>query len=207
MALTTYAELKTSVADFLNRTDLTSAIPTFISLAEADFNRKIRHWRMEKRSTAVIDSQYTSPPTDFLEPIRLSMLSGNTSPLEPVSQSQMMEQRQLGQNTSGTPRFYAITDGSIEVYPNPNSDTLTLEMVYYGRPTALSDVNTSNWLLTYYPDAYLYGALVHSAPYLADDSRIQVWASLLNNSISGINSDNESAKYGGVGLKMKARSY
>ena len=41
MALTTYAELKTSVADFLNRTDLTSAIPTFISLAEADLNRKI----------------------------------------------------------------------------------------------------------------------------------------------------------------------
>jgi len=179
MALTTYAELKTSVADFLNRTDLTSAIPTFISLAEADFNRKIRHWRMEKRSTAEMSAQYTAPPADFLEPIRLSMLSGNTSRLEPISQSQMMEQRQLGQNTSGTPRFYAITDGSIEVYPNPNSDDLTVEMVYYGKPT----------------------------PYLADDSRIQVWASLLNNAISGINSDSESAKYGGVGLKMKARSY
>ena len=207
MALTTYAELKTSVADFLNRTDLTSAIPTFISLAEADFNRKIRHWRMEKRSTAEMSAQYTAPPADFLEPIRLSMLSGNTSRLEPISQSQMMEQRQLGQNTSGTPRFYAITDGSIEVYPNPNSDDLTVEMVYYGKPTALSDSNATNWLLTYYPDAYLYGALVHSAPYLADDSRIQVWASLLNNAISGINSDSESAKYSGVGLKMKARSY
>ena len=151
MALTTYAELKTSVADFLNRTDLTSAIPTFISLAEADFNRKIRHWRMEKRSTAEMSAQYTAPPADFLEPIRLSMLSGNTSRLEPISQSQMMEQRQLGQNTSGTPRFYAITDGSIEVYPNPNSDDLTVEMVYYGKPTALSDSNATNWLLTYYP--------------------------------------------------------
>ena len=33
MALTTYTELKASVADWLNRTDLTNVIPDFISLA------------------------------------------------------------------------------------------------------------------------------------------------------------------------------
>jgi len=36
MALTTYTELKASIADWLNRSDLTAAIPDFISLAEAD---------------------------------------------------------------------------------------------------------------------------------------------------------------------------
>ena len=35
MALTTYTELKTSVGDWLNRTDLTTVIPDFIALAEA----------------------------------------------------------------------------------------------------------------------------------------------------------------------------
>ena len=35
MALTTYAELKTSVGDWLNRTDLAAAISDFVSLAEA----------------------------------------------------------------------------------------------------------------------------------------------------------------------------
>ncbi len=35
MALTTYTELKTSIGDWLNRSDLTTAIPDFISLAEA----------------------------------------------------------------------------------------------------------------------------------------------------------------------------
>jgi hypothetical protein len=45
MALTTYAELKTSIADFLNRDDLTSAIPDFITLAEADMQRRVKHWR------------------------------------------------------------------------------------------------------------------------------------------------------------------
>ena len=206
MAITTYAELKSSIADFLNRDDLTSTIPTFISLAEANFNRTVRHWRMEKRSTAIVSTQYTGLPSDFLEPLRFSITSGTTRRLELLSQAQMLDRRQDSHNVTGDPRYYAMTDGSIELLPTPAADR-TLEMVYYASPTSLSDSNTSNWLLTYYPDAYLYGALVHSAPYLADDSRIQVWASLLNNAISGINSDNESAKYGGVGLKMKARSY
>ena len=44
MAITTYDELKTSVADFLNRDDLTSVIPDFITMAEADLNRNVRHY-------------------------------------------------------------------------------------------------------------------------------------------------------------------
>ncbi len=41
MALDTYSGLKTTIADYLNRDDLTSAIPSFITLAEAKFNRKL----------------------------------------------------------------------------------------------------------------------------------------------------------------------
>ena len=54
MALSTYDELKDSVADFLNRSDLTSVIPDFIKMAETDMNRKVRHWRMENRASATI---------------------------------------------------------------------------------------------------------------------------------------------------------
>ena len=57
MALTNYSELKSSIADFLNRDDLTSVIPTFISLAEAQFARDLRHYKMENRATGTIDSQ------------------------------------------------------------------------------------------------------------------------------------------------------
>ena len=73
MALSTYDELKASIADFLNRDDLTSVIPDFIKLAETGMNREVRHWRMEKRATAQLDSQYTALPSDFLEPIRMSL--------------------------------------------------------------------------------------------------------------------------------------
>ncbi|MDG1445854.1 MAG: hypothetical protein P8Q15_05815, partial [Methylophilaceae bacterium] len=62
MAITTYAELKTSITDFLNRDDLDTATPTFISLAEADMQRRVRHWRQEKRSNANLNSRYSDVP-------------------------------------------------------------------------------------------------------------------------------------------------
>lgn len=206
MALTTYDELKDSIADFLNRDDLTSVIPDFITLAEADMNRGLRHWRQEKRSTAEIDTQYSAIPADFMEAIRFYITSNDTSPLELISQSEMVDRRYRSGDTSGKPAFYAVTAGEIEVYPTPDG-TYDAELYYYSRITALSASNTSNWVLEYFPDAYLYGALVHSAPYLKDDARTQVWASLYANALNAINMESEKSKFGGSGRRMKIRSY
>jgi hypothetical protein len=206
MPITTYAELKTNIADFLNRDDLTSVSSTFVSLAEADLNRQIRHWRQEKRSTAEIDTQYSAIPADMLEVIRFYITSGDTRPLELISQAEMLDRKFRNLNTSGQPAYYAVTAGELEVYPVPDG-TYTSELYYFGKTPALSDSNTSNWILEHYPDAYLYGSLIHSAPYLKDDARIQVWAALYQNAIDAINTESEKAKYGGSGRRMKIRNY
>ena len=206
MAITTYAELQTTIANFLDRSDLTSIIPTFIDLCEADMSRKLRHWRMEQRSTAELDTQYSALPADFLEPIRLSITGGSTYTLEMESQAQMSNRRMQNLDTGGRPRFYAMTDGKVEVYPSPDA-TYELEMVYHAKIPALADDATSNWVLSYHPDAYLYGALIHSAPYLVEDTRTQIWSALYQSAVDGINIDNEKAKFGGSGHRMKIRSY
>lgn len=206
MPITTYAELQTAVADFLNRDDLTAVIPTFISLAEVDINRSIRHWRMEKRSTAELDTRYSAIPADFLEVIRFEILSGDMRPIELISQGQMQDRRYRNLNTTGKPAYYAITAGEIEVYPTPDS-TYDVELYYYARTPELSATNTTNWLLEYYPDAYLYGALVHSAPYLQEDNRLQTWAALQQNAFNAINAESEKSKFGGSGRRMKVRAY
>lgn len=206
MAITTYTELKTAIADFLNRDDLSAAVPTFISLAEADMQRKVRHWRMEKRSTAELDTQYSAIPADFVEVIRMYITSGDTKPLELISQGELLDRKRKNLNTSGSPSYYAITAGEIEVFPVPDG-TYDLELYYISRIPALSDSATTNWLLDYFPDVYLYGALVHSAPYLKDDNRVQVWAALYQNAIDAINTSGDSAKFGGSGRRMKIRSY
>ena len=206
MAITTYAELQSNVTDFLNRDDLDAKAPTFISLAESNLSRDIRHWRQEKRSTAQIDTQYSAIPADFLEAVRFYITSGDTRPLELISQAEMLDRKFRNLNTSGQPAYYAITAGEIEVYPVPDG-TYTAELYYMANLPALSDSNTSNWLLQYYPDAYLYGSLIHSAPYLKDDSRLQIWAALYQSAIDGINAESEKSKFGGSGRRMKIRAY
>ena len=206
MAISNYTELQSTIADFLNRDDLTAVIPTFITLAEAEFNRRLRHWRMENRASAEVDSQYSAIPADFLEPIRLHLETSNYRTLELISQSDMQSMRMRNLDTSGEPEYYALTQGEIELYPTPDA-TYDLEMNYYARIPALSGSNATNWLLTYFPDAYLYGALAHSAPYLGEDARMATWAALLQSAIDGIIREGEQAKFGGTGRRMKIRAY
>lgn len=205
MSITTYSELKTSIANWLNRDDLTSVIPDFISLTEADMDRKIRHWRMENRATANIDTRYTELPSDFMEAVRFH-LDVDERPIELVTPLFIQKQRNSNSDSTGRPQYYAIIAGQIEVWPTPDT-TYTGELYYYARTSTLSDSNTSNWILQYFPDTYLYGSLVHSAPYLVDDARAQTWSALYQSAIGGINGNNDKAKFGGSGLRMQINSY
>ena len=206
MALSNYDELKASVADFLNRDDLPSQIPDFITLAETQMNREVRHYRMEKRATAELDTQYTQLPTDFLQPIRFVITAADISTLEQVSALEISKLREANNNTVGRPVNYSILDSSIEVFPAPDT-TYTLELLYYEKIDALNSGNASNWMLSNYPEAYLYGSLMHSAPFLQEDNRITVWAALYEKAINDINTESERSKTSAAGRRIKIRSY
>jgi hypothetical protein len=206
MAITTYAELKASIADFLNRDDLTSVATDFITLAEADINRRVRHWRLEGRATAQVDTQFSALPADFAEALTFHVTSGDLAQIELLSKAEMLKRRKSSSDATGKPAFYAITAGEIEVYPTPDG-TYSTELYYYKRVAALSDSNTTNDILTYFPDVYLYGALVHSAPYLKDDARVAVWGNTYAQTLADINSESEATKFGGSGRRMKIKAY
>jgi hypothetical protein len=205
VSITTYDELKSSIADTLNRDDLTTVIPSFISLAEAALNRDLRHWRNENRAIAPVNSRYTALPSDFVEPIRME-LSGDKTKVSLMSHYEMQTLRQSTSDRSGKPRNYNITQGEVELYPTPDS-TYNLEMYYYGKIPNLSGAAPANQVLTNFPDVYLYGSLLHSAPYLGDDQRTMVWAALYKEAVSAINTQSEKAKQGAVGRKLTIRSY
>lgn len=205
MALTTYDELKAAIADTLNRDDLTSQIPDFIKLGEVQLNRDVRHWRMEDRVVASVDSQYTALPSNFIEPIRITIPAVNSHIMELVSPMEISKLRAEGQNTTGRPQHYALIDGAFEVFPNPDA-TYDLELVYYEEIPDLA-TNSTNWILTYFPNSILYGALLHSAPFLQEDQRVQVWNALYQQAVSAINLEGERARAAGSGRAIKIRSY
>lgn len=206
MALTTYAELKASIADWLNRDDLTSVIPDFISLAEHQMEREVRHYKMIERSNANLDSRYSQVPAGWLETIRFGITSDNTYRLEMVSIDDIIARRERNSDTAGRPQYYSHVGDTFELFPTPDREYAT-ELVYYEQIPALSDSNTSNWLLDAAPDAYLYGSLLQAAPYLAEDERIQVWSTLYAGAVLSLNKSSDRTRQSSGNLRMKVNAY
>ena len=201
MALATHSDLKTSVANYLGRSDLTSQIPDFITLAELRLSRDIRTRRMLKTATATMTAGDATVglPSDFLA-IRDVFVQGSprttVSYLSPSSFSANSRA-----DEQGLPVFYTLRSNEFEFAPKPDSG-YTLQMLYYYKPIALSDSNTSNEFLANYPDALLYGSLLEAEPYLMNDARAQTWSSLYNQSIARINTSDEESEFAGVPLVM-----
>lgn len=202
MALSTYSELQTAVGSWLNRSDLDTNIPDFIALAESSFNRVLRTRNQITRATSSVAEQFVALPSDLLE---LHNIQLNTSPVKRLQQVTMTKADDLKSSisTSGTPAYFALTGSNIELIPTPDASQ-TLEIVYYATITALSDVNTSNWLLTSYPDIYLYGTLVQAEPYLMNDERMGTWGALLGKAIEELRVSDERSQTEGGTLVMRA---
>ena len=184
MAISTYSELKSAIADWLNRDDLTSVIPSFIELAEAELTRNLRHRKMIARADATINSEYTQTPTDWFQTQTLILETDPVTTLEYLPPEALTAKR-AASTANGKPLFYTMIGTEIQVYPVPSGD-YTAEMVYYSKIPSLSDSETTNWLLTLAPDIYLYGSLLQSAPYLQDDNRLSVWNALYQKKIEDI---------------------
>jgi hypothetical protein len=191
MALTTYAGLQSAIADFLDRQDLTAVIPTFIALAEARISRDVDHWKQEKRVTTVFNEQYELIPNDLIEAMSLQHVGGGR--IMTMAATEMHERRGAVNNLAGKPTSVRLTAGQFELYPTPDT-SYNVSLLYRARIPALSDTNTSTWLLADAPDVLLYGALGNSAPYLKDDSRLPIWAALYQSAVDALNAESKSAK-------------
>lgn len=206
MAISTYSELKSSIADWLNRADLTATIPNFIALAEAELNRRIRSPKMVVRSDATFDTQYTALPSDYLQMKSLYLKTSPLTKLQFVSNEEMTLKKSRGYLVAGRPKYFTIVDSTIECLPSPAS-SMTGEMIYYGKISGLSDSITSNWLLSSHPDIYLYGSLLQAAPYLRDDERVATWSSLFEKGLEQLRVSDEQGEFTGGVLKTRTRSY
>jgi hypothetical protein len=204
VSISSYATLKASVANWLNRTDLTSEIAEFVQLAEAEFRRDDRLRKMQDAGNFSITADGDTLPTDFLS---LESLTHDGS-----SYYGEIEIRPVGDlpalkglcGTVGVPQYAAIVDGTLSYAPEPDT-TYTARLVYWRKITALSDSNTSNWLLADHPDVYLWGTLMQAAPFLKDDERIPVWEGKLEKALAAVHNATWNAQYSGKMTRRASR--
>lgn len=183
------------LADTLNRQDLTGVIPDFTAIATTRISRdmaRIKHPGAITRAIASVVNDYAPLPTDFLSMYQLMDQDTQTA-LTYISPDQSMTIQTQGWSPQTSPVpiiapyysptqniiYYTIMGKTLRMIPPPASSTpAMLEMWYYSTLPAISNSNPTNWVLTQYPDLYLYGSLVHTAPYLKNDERIQVWENM-----------------------------
>lgn len=199
--ITNYTTLQSTIADYLNRADLTAQIPTFIQLAEADFNTRLRTREMIVRAEAQSSNEYVQLPADWLEAINLHIVDG-AQPLRFVTldEADYINKQQIFTNVAA----YSLMNGAIELIPAPGAD-IDIEMIYYGKITPLSSEVATNWLLTKAPDVYLYGSLLHAQPFLMDDQRMPVFAALYNSRVEALNEESMKSTHSGSPLIARAR--
>jgi hypothetical protein len=205
MSFTSYSALKTEIAEYLGRSDLTSKITTFVTLAELRLSRDLRTRKMLASATSTMTSGdgKMALPADFLEMRNIFTQGSPRMPVTYLSPSAFM--RDARADESGLPVFYTVLGSEFEFAPKPDT-TYTLEILYFAKPTPMSDSVSSNVFLANYPDALLYAALLEAEPYLINDARTQTWATLYDRAIGNIQSSDQNSEYSGVPLTMRVTS-
>lgn len=200
MALDTYAALQAAVADYLARSDLTTQIPDFIALNESRMNKVLRTRYQETVASITIDASTEALPTDFLEARTFVLSSSPNVVLEYLAPTDL--ETTYASGAAGKPLNFSIIGSNFKFGPSPDA-TYTGSLTYYAKIPALSNANTSNWLLTNYPDLYLYGTLMEAAPFTASDERIPIWMGLYDRAIAGLSQADERARWNGSPLTTR----
>ena len=181
MAISNYDDLKSAIASWTVRSNLTDSMDDFIDLAEAMFRFEprppddpdlggIRVEITEETGTLTASQAYISKPSDLLAPYRFEFTGDDGGTLTYVSPDAMSSAWKTG---TGKPKFWTASN-VIEFDIAPDS-AYPYSLRYYSNPDPLSDTNTTNDVLTTYPNVYLSGCLYYAFDFIGDDANANKW--------------------------------
>jgi hypothetical protein len=201
VAIANYGELKTAIASSAHRTDLTSVMDTFQSMAAARINRDLRVMEMQERATDTLSSAFHPVPNDMVHMLNLHIeANGNRYRLNYLTPDQL--DYEYGSAASGMPAAYTLFNSQIEFRPAPDT-SYPIEMFYVERVADLVNDTDTNDVLLYYPDIYLYASLLEVAVYTEDDELAQKWALLYDREVKRANDAARKARYPSGNLQQR----
>ena len=218
MTISTYAELKTAVANYLERSDLTSRIPEFISLAQARMYRgqmgpdgrtwivpPLRIRDMVTTANITVTSGVGALPTGWLEFLRL-WIDATDQPNLTYLPATTFYNNAGAHNTSAAASVLAYTiEGSVLRTAAPMTETL--KSVHYAAFTALSADGDVDWVLTNAPQVYLDGALAEAyGGYIRDPEGAAYHEMKFASHVRGLNAQYAQAQTAGAALVMRPKA-
>lgn len=197
MSITTYSELKTAVANWAKRSDLTNRIPEFIALAETDMQVRCKNVEFESDATITITAGSGPLPSGFIGARSVYWDGDNDQELKYLTPAQFQALSYM----EGVPRYYTFSGTTLKVLPSSSGSVV---VTYQARFTQLSDSDPTNALLTNYHDAYLHGALMQLCAFIRDTTGATMHGTLFEAAINRVKTDNNQRKYAGP-LEVRAR--
>lgn len=195
---TDYATLKTEIADWTHRSDLTTKLDTFIDMAEAKMSRNLRMSEMENSTSVAVTTADLSLPAGFVE-MREIHISGSPDTILEYLTPYQFEQNVTTE--SGKPRYYTIIADAIKLFP---AGAYTVVMNYYKTITPLDDTNTTNFVITTFPDLYLHGTLQQAFIYAQDAQAATLHGQEFMRLTDEINKMSRRRKFSGAPLQVVA---
>lgn len=198
MSITTASELKTAVADWMARSDLTSYLDDFITLAEGYLNRELRHRKMVAQTDLTPTSGSCTLPTDYLHYVRVVEKASIRRELSFVTPQFVDEWYPA--RTSGLSNDFTIIGSTLTMYPVSSND---IELTYYQKlPTLVS--NSSNWLLADTPGLYLNACKLMALEFVneTDTPRFATVARMTRQLVDEMNAESEMALYHNAGMRI-----
>lgn len=201
--ITDYPSLMQAVADFLNRQDLASYLPMFVQLAETRMKADLRIRPMEQAvSMATQAGVATVPlPTGYVQSRRLIIEDAPEAPLDYLSPTQFYAVHDPA--IQGKPAAFTIEGENLVLGPVPNG-AYTLSMGYYGYLTPLSNNNPINWLLTNFPNLYLFGSLIAAELFIQDDPRFPLWKAQYDEAAAKLQMNDSEDRHSGGALTVRS---
>lgn len=192
MSISNYTDLQSAVTRWLKRADQSTNVPDFIRLAEVRMKSlmDVRDFEETVDLTTTPNDAYVPLPSDFKSPVALWL--DDINPRERLDQ--VLPQNLPYTTTPGRPLYWAI-DGENIRFQAPAYQAYPLKFRYC-KLFELSSTNQTNYILTQYPDVYLFGALVEAADYLFDDANLPKWQAKFADAVQRANDqENSNQKY------------
>lgn len=194
--VSSYSTLATAVQTYLGRSDVgvsAGNLDYLCAEAEEEMNARVRVRFMLTAITPTVSSAgVITLPTGFVGWKRFQCRDGTREwDLDLKSAEQMTEISPLYGGSNGEPKAVITIGTTSQIWPYTDA-VYTFRALHYLKIPELSSGAATNWVITNYPNAYLYGCLAAARAFVNDDqpamaSRFDLWEKRFSRAIDRIN--------------------
>ena len=169
MAVTTLADIKASAADWLNRSDLTTQINDFATLASSEMQRKLN----TTSQTSIINHTVTASEATakkFYMPDGATGIISITDSKGRNLSAVSYKDYEVYTTESGDGCVYAVSGGEIYIGPPPSENDVFTIQFRDGDSSYLTAYRGADVVAL--PEVLLMGILMNAYIYLKDDNRV-----------------------------------